>query len=226
MSGTRSAKTGRRPRGGAYRRASTHSARVRRLKWLLPLAAVLVLVGLLGVMALARFIAPGVDVNLIASRVIDGQLVIAEPVLSGFTPDGRPYLVSAQNARQVLGETIVTLDTITADVELEGGRTAALEAVSGRFDPDTNLLHIDEAGTLEISDGTRATFADVEIDVAAGALRTDRTVTISRPGAEIVADRMIVEDGGRRLVFETDVSVVLQPSAIQPPGSPPAAPVQ
>ncbi|WP_306117321.1 MULTISPECIES: hypothetical protein [unclassified Roseitalea] len=201
------------PRQGAYARAASHSSRVRLLKWLVPALATVGLAALAGVVIVSRLTTPGLEFDPSASGIVDGQFVIADPVLNGFTADDRAYRVAAQRARQTLGTTVIGLDALDAEIELEDGRTVDLIAETGVFDTDTSVLDIERAGTVTISDGTRAVFSAMRIDFDAGALETREPLTISRPGLRIEAGRLRVEDNGRRMVFENDVGVVIQPDA-------------
>lgn len=201
-----------------YRRAASHSGRVRVLKVALPLVALVAVAGVVAVMAAARFGVEGVDVNLAGSTIVDGKLVMADPKLDGYTADRRAYRVAARTATQVVGESAISLEALRADVEMQGGGNAWLNAETGRFDPDKNRLLLDSRSVMETSDGLRAVFTRAEIDIAGGTLAASDTVEITRPGASIVAGSLTVEDNGKRLVFEKDVSVVIQPAAIPATG--------
>ncbi len=203
-----------------YRNAASHSGRVRILKWALPAVAVVAVVGVVIVMVVARMGIAAVDVNLAGSTIVDGKLVMADPKLDGFTPDKRAYRVAARTATQVIGDSQISLDGLRADLEMEGGGNAWLTSDTGRFDPDRNFLTLDSRSVLETSDGLKAEFSRAEIDMASGSVSASGEVTIEQPGSSIIADTLVIENGGKRLVFEKDVSVVIQGSAI--PASAPA----
>lgn len=199
---------------GRFARAASHSARVRLLRRLVPVLAAAALAGVAGVMAVSRLMLPGAQVDLAASAIVDGKLVIADPRLDGFTPDRRAYRVAARSATQAIGEDPLTLRMLNADMELEDGSTAFLSADTGVFDPSASLLTLGENASLETTDGVRAHFSGARIDLDAGTFVTRQKVRVSRPGTRIVAGSLAVKDSGRRLVFENDVSVVIEPSAI------------
>jgi len=200
--------------GRRFARAASHSRRVRLLRWLVPAIAVVAFVGVAGVMVISRIVLPGIDVNLASSAIVDGKLVIADPRLDGFTPDERAYSVSARSATQEIGADPLTLQELRADVELEDGSTAYLSAETGVFNPVDNSLVLGERALLETTGGVRAIFSDAQVDLASGDLVVRDTVEIEQPGTRIIADRLTVEDHGKRLVFENNVNVVIEPTAI------------
>lgn len=200
--------------GRRFARAASHSRRVRLLRWLVPAIAVVAFVGVAGVMAISRIALPGLDVDLASSAIVDGKLVIAAPRLDGFTPDQRAYSVSARSATQEIGADPLTLQELRADVELEDGSTAYLSAETGVFNPVDNSLVLGERALLETTGGVRAVFSDAEVDLASGNLVVRDTVQIEQPGTRIIADRLTVEDNGNRLVFENNVNVMIEPTAI------------
>ena len=201
-----------------YRKAASHSGRVRLLKIALPLVALAGVAGVVAVMAAARLGVQGIDVNLAGSTVVDGKLVMADPKLDGFTADRRAYRVAARTATQVVGESAIDLAALRADVEMQGGGNAWLNSDTGRFDPDKNLLILDSRSVMETSDGLKAVFDKAEIDIGTGTVAATGAVEITRPGASIIAGSLTVEQNGKRLVFENDVSVVIERSAIPAPG--------
>lgn len=202
--------------GSARRFASAarHSARVRVLRRIVPAAALLLTAGVVAVMIASRVVLPGVDIDLASSGIVNGELVIAAPRLEGFTPDERAFRVSAQSATQAIGKEELALRRLSADLELEDGSTAFLTADSGTFDPTANRLTLGADAVLETTAGLLARFSEAEIDLDAGSFATGNTVSISQPGMRIVADGLSVQDAGKRLVFEHNVTVVIEPSAI------------
>ncbi|MCR9122191.1 MAG: hypothetical protein NXH91_07945 [Phyllobacteriaceae bacterium] len=197
-----------------FARAARHSSRVRLLRWLVPASAVVAFVAVAGVMALSRIVLPGIDVDLASSAIVDGKLVIADPRLDGFTPDQRAYSVSARSATQEIGADPLTLHELRADVEMEDGSTAFLSAETGVFNPAENRLVLGDRALIETTSGITAVFSDAEVDLATGNLVVRQRVQIDQPGTRITADRLTAEDSGRRLVFENNVNVVIEPTAI------------
>ncbi|QKV19554.1 LPS export ABC transporter periplasmic protein LptC [Oricola thermophila] len=201
-------------RQGAYRSALAHSGRVRLARLALPALAVAVLLVMVLVMVVSRA-TPTTTLDLSGSAIRDGKLVMASPKLDGFTADGRPYSMRAARAIQDLaGSGAIDLERIQAKVEMTAGVEANVLADSGIFDSEANTLDIMQSLSVETSDGKRADLGSAAIDLADGVLTTDDPVRISLPGAVLEADRLRVEDNGRRMVFESRVRLVVQPGAI------------
>mgnify|MGYP000695882748 CR=1 FL=1 len=213
--GARAAQIGGEARQQAYGRAVAHSGRVRFARIALPALAVVVLAGMGLFMWLSR-VAPGVDIDLSGSAIRDGKLVMANPKLDGFTADELPYSVRAARAVQDLtGTGVIDLERIQATVPLSPEVEARVLAASGLYDSDANTLDITDSLSLETSDGKRAELDSAAIDLEAGSLTTDRPVNVSMPGVELRADRLRVEDNGKRMLFESGVRLVVQPGAFE-----------
>ncbi|MFZ2100577.1 MAG: LPS export ABC transporter periplasmic protein LptC [Oricola sp.] len=196
----------------AYRAARSHSGRVRIAKVALPAVAIAVMVAAGGYMYLSSAL-PDIGIDLSGAGIQDGKLVMANPKLDGFTADDRPYSVRAARAIQDLSGGGIELERIRAVVPLNEDTDAHIAAPAGLFDSDANTLDLTESLSVETTDGMRADLGSAQIDLAAGRLSTSDPVRISMPQAVLQADRMLVEDNGKRLVFESRVKLVVQPAA-------------
>jgi len=203
----------------AYRRAVTHSGRVRFAKIALPAIAVVAMSVMALVMWLSRVV-PDVAIDLSGSAIRDGKLVMANPKLDGFTAEELPYSVRAARAVQDLaGSGVIDLERIQATVPLNADVEARVLAAAGIYDSEANTLDVTQSLSVETSDGKRADLGSAAIDLAAGSLTTGDPVRISMPGAQLQADRLRVEDNGRRMLFESRVILVVQPGAFESMGS-------
>lgn len=210
-----------------YSKAAAHSARVRLIKIALPVMTLAAVVGLFGFLALSRVSIPNVDVDIAASTIQNGKLVMANPRMTGFTDDERPYTVIARKAVQAVdGTGSVELEALRASITLDDGREADLSARIGVFDNNANMLELTENAVLEMSDGLTAHLENASIDMNAGSVTTDRPVRIEQPGTLITADRMQIKENGKQLVFESRVRVTMsgQATANMTPGDAGTAP--
>lgn len=197
----------------AFLRAKSHSRRVWWTKRLLPLAAVSAVVVMIGAVFLHRVL-PDVALNLPNATVQDGKLVMANPKMDGFTSDKRRYNVTAQRATQDLrGKSALELDQLRADVELDDGRDALLVSPTGIFDNAANRLTLPEQAVLTTTDGMRAEFGRADINVQTGAVDASQNVKITSKDTTIIAETMRLKSGGKHIVFENNVQVVMQPTA-------------
>lgn len=204
--------------GKGFERAARHSARVRRLRIIVPVAAVTVFVLIFGVIVVSRLMLSFAGIEVASTMISDGKLVIAEPRMDGLTGDNRAYRVFAQSATQELGGEQFSLSTLRADVELGEDRTARFEAASAVFDPGQNQLTVERDGMIETSDGLRAYFATADVDLEAGTFVTEQPVRVMQQGTEILADRLSVEENGARIIFEHNVQATFAPAALNPDG--------
>jgi len=202
-----------------YRSARSHSGRVRAAKLALPVLAVAIVLGTGAWMWLSR-LAPDIGVDIADTAIRGGKLVMANPKLDGLTSDDRPYSVRAARAIQSLsGGDGIDLERLQADVPLNADVNARIVAAAGLYDSESNTLDLRDSITVQTDDGMRAELQSAKVNFENGRLSTLDPVRISMPGAVIEADRLTVEENGRRLFFESRVRLVVEPSKFKPPES-------
>lgn len=203
----------------AYRSARSHSGRVRAAKVALPIIAVVAVLIAGGWMWLSRAV-PNIGIDISSTAIRGGKLVMANPKLDGLTSGDQPYSVRAARAVQDLaGSGAVDLERLQASVPLNPDVNARILADAGLYDSEKNTLDLRDSISIETSDGMRAELESATIDMGRGNLSTVDPVRIAFPGATIEADRMTVEDRGRRLLFESRVRLVVEPGAFRPENS-------
>lgn len=193
----------------AFSDARRHSRRVRLLKRVLPVAAVLMIVVFAGRSWLWTPQALPIDLSSLA--IEDGRLVMTDPKLDGLTGrDGRPYSMTATRAIQDIGMSgRIDLEGINARLPVDETGWMSVSAASGVFDREANRLAIDSELTMTSDDGMKAVLQSAVVDVASGSLETPDPVDISLEGAHISADSMSVRDKGAVLVFENRVRMTI-----------------
>jgi hypothetical protein len=82
----------------AYARALSHSARVRRLKILLPVLALAISLAFIAVSWVRSMIPDGLSIS--GAKIENGYVVIERPALSGRNDNGIAYYVNARRALQ------------------------------------------------------------------------------------------------------------------------------
>lgn len=194
----------------AFARAARHSRRVRALKLVLPVAAAAITLTFVGYSILASW---GGPTGGIAGLVVeDGDLVMSNPQLDGFTSDDLPYELTAARARQsVGGGGAIDLEEIRASVPIDDTDTASIEASAGTFDRERNRLRMDGGITMSTTSGLQARLESADIDMETNDLVTDRPVDIVRDGMRIGASSLHTKEGGKVLLFENDVRVRIDP---------------
>ena len=197
----------------AYKNAQSHSRRVRWVKRLLPVFAT----GIVCVVVATIYISrpnSSFGIDLPNTTLSDGKLVMANPNLDGFTNEDRPYRVSAKRAIQDLAvQDALELEELSAVVELEDGQSARLTSSIGRFVSNANTLNLPSETILTTSDGLRATLGQADINIKTGSVEARNSIKIDNSESVITAESMQIENGGKRIFFEENVRLVLQPKS-------------
>lgn len=198
----------------AYRRALGHSRRVRRLRILLPLAALLITLSFIAV-SLVRSMLPD-ELHIESAKIEDGKVVMEKPAIAGRNEDGVRYSMRAERALQdIKNPNMITLDTIAAALPVSDSVIARVVASSGIFDRAANFLTLDKPFTLNLSSGIDAQFKSAKLDISGGTMKTDDPVAIQTKGASIVANSLEMKDKGRTMIFAGSVKLNIEPSAIR-----------
>lgn len=200
-------------RARAFKSAQTHSKRVRWFKRILPLGA-LAIVALVGATAVLSRAGLNIAIDLPNTTISEGKLVMANPNLDGFTSDERPFRVTAVRAIQDLEvQEALELEQLSAKVELEDGQSVQLTSSTGTFDSNANRLVLPNEAVLTTTDGVRATMGQADINIKTGSVAATDSVQIVGSETSITAQAMQIDQGGKRILFEENVRLVLKPKA-------------
>lgn len=201
-----------------YGDALFHSARVRRLKILLPVAALIIAAGLTAV-ALVRIYLPE-NIKMEGVKMENGKVVMEKPAIAGRNSDGINYSMLAERALQdIRNPDLITLETIKAAVPMNDGLIARVVASTADYNRATDNLHMTAPFTLVLSSGLNAQFQSAHLDIKGGNMRSDDPVTITKDNASIVAKTMEITDKGRMITFEGNVRMNVDPSTIHKQGT-------
>lgn len=216
LEGTLDGKVGsaRPPAQKAYGQALAHSARVRRLKVLLPLGALVISLGFIAVSAVRAFLPENLQVE--STRLEDGKVVMEKPAVAGRNADGIQYSMRAERALQdIKTPNVLALETINAAVPVNDKIIARVEAESGIFDRSTDKLDLDKPFIVRLNTGLEAKFKSAFLDVKSGTLESNEQVAISNESMSIVAQSLKMTDKGRIITFAGDVRMNANPSSIR-----------
>lgn len=198
----------------AYHKAIRHSARVRRLRVILPLAAVAITLTF-GAVSYMRSILPD-EIQIESARLEDGKVVMSKPAIAGRNSAGAPYSLRADRALQDMkNPNMITLKAISAALPVSDKVIARVEAESGIFDRVANRMELDRPFTLNMSSGIDAQFKSAKLDITAGTMETDQAVAIQTKGASIVANALNMKDKGKTLIFSGKVRLNVDPAALR-----------
>ncbi|WP_309082554.1 LPS export ABC transporter periplasmic protein LptC [Chelativorans sp.] len=215
-SGLAAPSLGRSERGAeAFEHARRHSRRVRALKIVLPAAAVVIGAVFLGY----SFLAPtGFDsIDLDSTSIENGNLVMHNPSLNGFTGENLPFHVMAARARQLIGSDAapIELDEISATLPLDKDRKATVHAGGGVLDRENNHLRLTGTVTFETNFGMYGRLESADVDIASSTLSSDQPVEMKVNGMQVRANNFSATEGGRKIVFEDRVRIEIDPAELR-----------
>jgi len=196
-----------------YRTALRHSRRVRFLKVALPAASALFIVGFIATSWLRTIVPDGVSIE--SAAIEDGKVIMRNPVMTGQNGAAQPYSMRAAKAVQDLKTPdVIELQEITADMPVSDSVTAKVTADRGVYDRAKQTMVLDQPFEVTTSEGMTAELKSAEIDMGNGTVTTAEPVTIRNAQSRVVAKSMQILDKGHSIVFENEVRMVIDPSAL------------
>ncbi|AWI55709.1 membrane protein [Sinorhizobium fredii USDA 205] len=198
----------------AYASAARHSARVKRLKIVLPFAAGVIALVFAAISFVRAFLPE--DLQLETATIENGKIVMQNPAISGRNRQDISYSMKAQRALQdIANPDIITLEKIHAEMPVNDTLIATVDATSGIYDRGANTLDMNAPFTISMNNGVNADFQSAYLDIDAGEMETKRPIAISMNGGSIIAQSLRMTDKGRIVTFEGMVRVNVEPSAIR-----------
>lgn len=142
------------------------------------------------------------------------QLTMLNPRFLGVDGSGQPYVVTADSAIQDPADPRrVSLRQVQADITLEQGEWLSLTASSGVYRQVEESLVLEGPVSIHSDSGYELHLERVEAALAEGRAWSDSPVQGQGPFGAVTADRMRLEERGRRIVFEGRVRVTVRPGA-------------
>lgn len=198
----------------AYTDAARHSRRVKRLKIVLPLVAVLIGAVFVAVSVVRAFLPENLQIE--NATIENGKIVMQNPAISGRNKDDISYSMKAERALQdIANPDIITLEKIRAQMPVNDTLIATVDAISGVYDRGRNNLNMTAPFSITMNNGLVADFQAAYLDINAGEMDTKKPVAISMSGGSIVAQTLRMTDKGRVVTFEGKVKVVVDPKTIR-----------
>jgi lipopolysaccharide export system protein LptC len=196
----------------AFGAAVRHSRRVGFLRKALPIAAGtgIVFVVLWTWLDPLRF-ASGLPVELGRISISGTKLTMDAPKLKGFSRDGRPYTVTAEEAAQDLTRpNVIELSKIVGQFDLGGRGNVVLNAKSGVYDGKTEQMKIFDGIDFHSTEGHSGQLNEALVEPRKGHLVSDSPVDLFFNEGSLRGNRMEVFDQGKIIVFEGGVTMVLR----------------
>jgi lipopolysaccharide export system protein LptC len=146
-------------------------------------------------------------------EALEDGLRMLSPSFTGRTPNGEPYVVTADWALpDAPNPNRIKLRGVEATMTLADGRIATLLAADGAFFPQIKRLRIENGVAVTTSDGYRVDTNAATVDADGRSLRTDGAVRATGPTGSIQADLLEALDAEDRIVkFSGNVLVLIKP---------------
>ncbi len=210
----------------SHRRPPTEIEQARRrmllrsAKWLLPVAALLLLGSIAAWPELDRSLNAGRVAYREASAVRLDSGSMLGPRYRGLDAHGRPYMITADTARQVDPER-VNLSRPIADMLSQGGTWLAIRSRSGVYMQHSQLLDLSGHVMFYRDDGTIMTGPTAGVDVRRGIVVSDDWVHAEGPFGVLDAqgylmsqhDGIVQFRGPGRMILNDDHTARPQPAA-------------
>src|SRR6478736_9993724 len=136
----------------AYSAALFHSVRVKRLKILLPVAAVIISLIFIAVSVIRAYLPESIKIE--GAKIEDGKIVMARPAIAGRNADGINYSMVAEKALQdIRNPNLITLKSIKAAMPVNSDVIAHVLAQSADFDRSADTLSMHEPFTITMDNG-------------------------------------------------------------------------
>lgn len=140
----------------------------------------------------------------------DAPPVMEKPQFQGVDKHNRPYLITAKTAQQS-GDSLILLDEVMADVTTQQNEWMALKAKQGSLNPEQKQLLL--LGDVQIyhDGGHEMHTSRVRIDLNQLNAFGEKAVQIQGPFGHIKSDGFAILDQGDRMLFTSNVEVMLFP---------------
>jgi lipopolysaccharide export system protein LptC len=196
----------------AFGAAVRHSRRVGFLRKALPIAAGagIVIVVLWTWLDPLRF-ASGLPVELGRISISGTKLTMDAPKLKGFSRDGRPYTVTAEEAAQDLTKpNVIELSKIVGQFDLGSRGNMILNAKSGIYDGKMEQMKIFDGIDFHSTEGHSGQLSEALVEPRKGHLVSESPVDLFFNEGSLRGNRMEIFDQGKLIVFEGGVTMVLR----------------
>lgn len=202
-----------------------YTAVIRKLRWILPMAALGILAALLVwpkiemEISEKRFAPTKVDRATLEKAATENRLANAK--FSSVDAKGRPFSIIATEAVQdTKNPDNVNLKTPSGKLKISDEVDMDAEAKSGVYQQKEQILTLTEDVVLTRSDGTVMKTAEMVVNLMTNDARTEVPVQIVGPQGQLEAQGMDMKNSGALTVFKGPAKLVLTPkNSIDPKGT-------
>lgn len=204
-----------RDKSKAFRAASRHSRRVKVLRRATIGGAAAFVAAIVFFTLFNPFGGAVHGVSIEGASLSGTKVTMANPRLSGYHKDGRPYTITASSAVQdIKVPTVFELHDMQAQLMQADKSMTTLTAATGVYNSAEETMQLTSAVHIVGTSGLDMHAQDARIGFKTSTVTTDKPVTVVLRGNSVAADRMQAVDGGQHVTFEGHVhSVVVEESA-------------
>lgn len=198
-------------RDAALRAARRNSARVRKLRILIPGLLVMVFAAIAaGKMLPTLPIDSRVSIGRISFE--DGKLTMENARLTGFRQDSRSYeLVAAKAIQDPKDASVVHLRSIDGKMTQTGGKWTRLTADEGTYYSEQEKADLRRNIVVTSENGQVVRLEQARIDLKSGDMSTDVPVRIEMLNGTLDAQSMTIRERGEVMYFKDQVRLVFVP---------------
>jgi len=194
-------------RGKAFDAARQHSRRVRVMRFVVPLVALLGVVGFIGYAFFDPFRIKDVEVKIDTVGVGEGgRIVMKLPHLTGFNKKQQAYNVTATSAtQQVTAPGLLDLAQLEAVISMADQSKSTLSSTTGKFDSNAQILHLKDNVRVESTRGYSAAMSVATIDFKAGTVDSSQPVQVTLANGVIKSGALTITNSGNTINFKGGV---------------------
>lgn len=197
-----------------FEAARRYSRRIRNLKIGLPIIGTLFIIIFIVVAVVAQF--STLPLGFAAIDLTNGQVVMEQPTLNGFTSSDAEYEIVADRALQDLADPKkVLLEKISATLTLDDGNIVSIDATQGQFNIEGQHLLLSDGINVHVSAGYTGELESATIDIKGGTLISNGNVFVKADIGEIRSNRLTVRDNATFILFEDRVRMIVNPKKVR-----------
>ncbi len=192
------------------RQAKRYSRFVTIMKRALPLAAVALFAAVLIYALQPRQSRERVAMTFQRLGIVNNDLAMLKPRLSGVDSDGDPYIVTADQAIQdTASAKRARMQNVEGDVTLKDGSWVGMIAPHGVLDANRHVLTLDGAIAVYSDAGYELHTSVATVDMQAATITGNRAVTGQGPSGTFRADRFKVDRHARQVFLHGNVHMTI-----------------
>jgi lipopolysaccharide export system protein LptC len=153
--------------------------------------------------------------------IVNNDLAMLKPKLTGLDTEGNPYVVTAEKAIQDRKDPHkAQLIAIDADMtEKKQGTWMTLTAPTGLLDATIHKLHLNGPIAAFSDDGNEFHTMTADIDLSGGIVRGSRMIVGQGPMGNMRADRFWLNRDKHLVFLNGNVRMIIVPKAMKGPGA-------